>query len=48
MGMTIVVSFDGLSSRDFDYISELDNFKEFIGQASYSKNVRSVYLPLPC
>ena len=50
MGMTIIVSFDGLSSRDFDYISELDNFKEFIGQASYSKNVRSVYpsLTYPC
>ncbi|MGO1367978.1 MAG: ectonucleotide pyrophosphatase/phosphodiesterase [Senegalia sp. (in: firmicutes)] len=39
----IIVSFDGLSSLDFDYINTLDNFKEFIKDSSYCKNVYSVY-----
>ncbi|KEH97142.1 phosphodiesterase [Clostridium botulinum C/D str. BKT12695] len=37
-----VISFDALSSLDFDYIKELPNFKNFIREASYCKNVRSV------
>ncbi|KEI08697.1 phosphodiesterase [Clostridium sp. K25] len=37
-----VISFDGLSSLDFNYIKELPNFKEFIKEASYCKNVCSI------
>ncbi|AEB76697.1 type I phosphodiesterase/nucleotide pyrophosphatase family protein [Clostridium botulinum BKT015925] len=37
-----VISFDGLSSLDFNYIKELPNFKEFIREASYCKNVCSI------
>ncbi|MDD3224581.1 MAG: ectonucleotide pyrophosphatase/phosphodiesterase [Clostridium sp.] len=38
-----IISLDALSQRDFEYISTLDNFKEFLKEASYSKNVASVY-----
>lgn len=39
----IVVSFDGLSTLDFDKISRLPNFKAFIDKASICKKVYSVY-----
>jgi predicted AlkP superfamily pyrophosphatase or phosphodiesterase len=39
----IIISFDGLAGLDFEYISKLPNFKEYLGQASYCKNVYSVY-----
>lgn len=39
----IIISFDGLSSLDFGYICELPSFKEYIKEASYCKNVYSVY-----
>lgn len=39
----VIVSFDGLSTLDFDYISTLPNFKEFIEDSSYCKNVYSIY-----
>lgn len=39
----IIVSFDGLSTLDFDYINKLPNFKDFIKDSSYCKNVYSVY-----
>lgn len=38
-----IISFDGLATLDFDYISSLPNFKEFLSQASYCKKVYSVY-----
>lgn len=38
-----VVSFDGLSSLDFAYISKLPNFSQFLKKASYSSKVYSVY-----
>lgn len=38
-----IISFDGLSTLDFEFISGLPNFKEFIKSASYSKNVHSIY-----
>lgn len=38
-----IISFDGLSTLDFNYITSLPNFKEFIGHASYCKNVYSIY-----
>ncbi|MBC2582618.1 ectonucleotide pyrophosphatase/phosphodiesterase, partial [Clostridium sp. DJ247] len=38
-----VVSFDGLSTLDFDYISTLPNFKSYLEEAAYSKQVYSVY-----
>ena len=39
----IVISFDGLSSVDFDFIKELPHFQEYLRKASYSKKVYSVY-----
>lgn len=39
----IIVSFDGLSTLDFNYISELPNFKEYLREASYCKKVYSIY-----
>ena len=39
----IVISFDGLSTLDFEYINSLPNFKKFINEASYCKKVYSVY-----
>ncbi|AKN30236.1 phosphodiesterase [Clostridium carboxidivorans P7] len=39
----IVVSFDGLSTLDFEIIQSLPNFKKFIDESSYCKNVYSVY-----
>jgi predicted AlkP superfamily pyrophosphatase or phosphodiesterase len=38
-----VISFDGLSTLDFETLSMLPNFHEFLNRASYSKNVYSVY-----
>lgn len=38
-----VISFDGLSTLDFDYITSLPNFKKFIGHASFCKSVHSIY-----
>ncbi|NLM48704.1 MAG: alkaline phosphatase family protein [Epulopiscium sp.] len=38
-----VISFDGLSSMDFDFIKELPNFKDFLKEASYCKKVYSIY-----
>lgn len=38
-----VISLDGLSTLDFDYISSLPYFKNFIENSSYCKNVYSVY-----
>lgn len=38
-----VISFDGLSTIDFEYISKLPNFSELLKRASYSQNVNSVY-----
>ncbi|WP_411678787.1 ectonucleotide pyrophosphatase/phosphodiesterase [Clostridium thailandense] len=38
-----VLSFDGLSTLDFNYISTLPNFKSYIEKAAYSKQVYSVY-----
>jgi len=38
-----VISFDGLSTLDFEYIKSLPNFREFLKEASYSKKVYSVY-----
>lgn len=39
----IVISFDGLSTLDFEIIQSLPNFEKFINEASYCKNVYSVY-----
>ncbi len=39
----IIISFDGLSTLDFDYISNLPNFKEYLREASYCKKVYSIY-----
>jgi len=39
----IVISFDGLSTIDFDSISKMPNFKTYIEGASYCKNVDSIY-----
>jgi predicted AlkP superfamily pyrophosphatase or phosphodiesterase len=38
-----VISFDGLSTLDFEYISTLPNFKKYLKEAAYSKQVYSVY-----
>lgn len=38
----IVISFDGLSTLDFEIIQSLPNFKKFIDESSYCKNVYSV------
>jgi predicted AlkP superfamily pyrophosphatase or phosphodiesterase len=39
----IIISFDGLSTLDFNYISGLPNFKEYLREASYCKRVYSIY-----
>ncbi|HEY5562405.1 MAG TPA: ectonucleotide pyrophosphatase/phosphodiesterase [Clostridiaceae bacterium] len=39
----IVISFDGISTKDFDYIKELNNFKSILKEASFSAKVYSVY-----
>lgn len=39
----IVISFDGLSTLDFEDINSLPNFKNFIDESSYCKKVYSVY-----
>jgi predicted AlkP superfamily pyrophosphatase or phosphodiesterase len=38
-----VISFDGLSTLDLDYIMTLPNFQEFMHKASYARKVYSVY-----
>lgn len=38
-----IISFDGLATLDFKYISSLPNFKKFLAEASYCKKVYSVY-----
>jgi predicted AlkP superfamily pyrophosphatase or phosphodiesterase len=39
----IVISFDGLSTLDFEHINSLPNFKKFINESSYCKKVYSIY-----
>jgi predicted AlkP superfamily pyrophosphatase or phosphodiesterase len=39
----IIISFDAISSQDFNYIKNLPNFKTFLDSASYCDNVLSVY-----
>ncbi|HYE10659.1 MAG TPA: ectonucleotide pyrophosphatase/phosphodiesterase [Patescibacteria group bacterium] len=39
----IVLSFDGLSSLDFEYIMTLPNFSAFVNNAAYCKQVYSIY-----
>ncbi|MDT8715191.1 alkaline phosphatase family protein [Clostridium sp. 19966] len=39
----IIISFDALSSLDFNTIYNLPNFKKYIQTASYCKNVYSIY-----
>lgn len=39
----LVISFDGLSSHDFEYLKTLPNFQEFLKKASYARKVYSVY-----
>lgn len=39
----VVISFDGLSTLDFEYINSLPNFKKFISKSSYCNEVYSVY-----
>lgn len=39
----IVISFDGLSTLDFEYIKSLPNFEKFINESAYCKKVYSVY-----
>lgn len=39
----IVISFDGLSTLDFEYIKTLPNFGEFLSTASYCSKVHSIY-----
>lgn len=38
-----MISFDGLATLDFEFISSLPNFKEFIQNASYCNRVYSIY-----
>ncbi len=39
----IVISFDAMSTEDFKQASDLPHFREFLQNAAYCKNVRSVY-----
>ena len=39
----IILSFDGLSTKDLDYVATLPGFKRFLDEASGSKHVMSVY-----
>lgn len=39
----LIISFDGLSTIDFDYINTMPNFKKYLSTASYCKKVYSVY-----
>lgn len=39
----IVLSFDGLSTLDFEYIKTLPNFSTFINNSAYCKQVDSIY-----
>ena len=39
----IILSFDAVSNKDFEYIRNLKNFKELINDSSYCRNVESVY-----
>jgi predicted AlkP superfamily pyrophosphatase or phosphodiesterase len=38
-----VISFDGLSTLDLDYIMTLPNFRKYMRKASYARKVYSVY-----
>lgn len=40
---TLVLSFDGLSSLDFDYIKNLPNFSKLLKNSSYCTNVKTIY-----
>ena len=39
----IVISLDALGSTDFEMFSQLPNFKKFIDNAAFCRQVRSVY-----
>ncbi len=39
----VIISFDGLSTKDLEYVSEMPGFKRFLSEASGSKQVQSVY-----
>lgn len=39
----IIISFDALSSKDFEKIKKLPNFSQYLKNASYCKSVQSVY-----
>lgn len=39
----IILSFDAVSNKDFEYIRNLKNFKSLIKDSSYCENVESVY-----
>lgn len=39
----LVISFDGLSTLDFEYLKTLPNFGKFLDKASYAQKVYSVY-----
>jgi predicted AlkP superfamily pyrophosphatase or phosphodiesterase len=39
----IVLSVDALNKHDFDYINQLPNFKDFIENGAYVREVDSVY-----
>lgn len=39
----VIISIDALNAQDFDYIKTLPNFKQFIDEGSYVREVESVY-----
>ena len=39
----VIISFDGLSTKDLEYVSTLPGFKRFLNEASGSKHVETVY-----
>lgn len=38
----LVISFDAISKKDFEFVKTLPNFRKFLGEASYSKDVKSI------
>lgn len=40
---TVIVSFDAVGSRDFNTLCELPNFKKFLENSAYCKEVSSIY-----
>lgn len=40
---TVIVSFDAVGSRDFKTLNELPNFKKFLENSAYCKEVSSIY-----